>query len=144
MQCFEKDWDDMKKLKYKKSTEKEVKEMARKNYRLFKDAYRVQAGLGNAGSVFSVPLNQYTTFLQELELIDNHNFKQADADRMFIGINTVVDGKRGANNPANSLVRYQIMELLIRVAMDKYSIMPNEASALEKVCDDHLIPKLEN
>ena len=53
----------MKKLKYKKSGEKEVKEMAKKNYRIIKDAYRVQAGLGNAGSVFSVPLNQYTTFL---------------------------------------------------------------------------------
>ena len=63
---------------------------------------------------------------------------------MFIAINTVVDSKRGAQNPANSLVRYQLMELLIRVSMDKYSILPSEAAALEKVCDDHLIPKMAN
>ena len=141
--CFEKDWADMKKLKYKKCSEKAVKEAARKFYRYIKDAYRVQAGLGNAGSVFSVPLNQFTSFLQELDLIDNHNFKQADADRMFIAINTVV-GLRGPQNPANSLVRYQLMELLIRVAMEKYPIMPTEAEAFEKVCEEHLIPKMGN
>ena len=53
-----------------------------------------------------MPLNQYTVFLQELDLIDNFNFKQADADRMFIAINTFFEGKREALNPANSLVRY--------------------------------------
>ena len=55
--CFEKDWSDMKKLKYKKGTEKEIKEQALHFYKVIKQAYRVQAGLGNAGSVFSVPLN---------------------------------------------------------------------------------------
>ena len=70
--------------------------------------------------------------MQELDLIDNHNFKQADADRMFININTVkgqnaeAEGRK-ALNPANSLIRYQLMELLIRVAMVKYPVMPTEA-----------------
>ena len=49
---------------------------------------------------------------------------------MFIAINTKVDGQRGAQNPANSLVRYQLMELLIRVAKDKYSLLPNVQLAI--------------
>lgn len=53
----------MKKLKYKKSSLKDIREIAKNYYKVIKDAYRVQAGMGNAGSVFSVPLNQYTTFL---------------------------------------------------------------------------------
>lgn len=63
---------------------------------------------------------------------------------MFIAINTKVDGERGAQNPANSLVRYQLMELLIRVAMDKYALLPNEAQAFEKVCEEHLMNKIDN
>ena len=104
--CFLKDWEDMKKLKFKKCKEVDIKNIAQQYYRVIKDAYRVQAGLSSAGTVISVPLNQYTVFLQELDLIDNFNFKQADADRMFIAINTFFEGKREALNPANSLVRY--------------------------------------
>ena len=68
---------------------------------------------------------------------------------MFININTVkgqnaeAEGRK-ALNPANSLIRYQLMELLIRVAMVKYPVMPTEAQAFEKVCEDHLRPKLGN
>ena len=40
-----------------KGGEKEIKEMARKFYRYIKDAYRIQAGMGNAGTVVSIPLN---------------------------------------------------------------------------------------
>ena len=86
--CFLKDWDDMKKLKFRKGKESEVKSVALQYYRLIKDAYRVQAGLSSAGTVISVPFNQYTVFLQELDLIDNFNFKTADADIMFTAINT--------------------------------------------------------
>ena len=142
--CFLKDWDDMKKLKYKKCKEAEVKKVAEQYYRVIKDAYRVQAGLSSAGTVISVPLNQYTVFLQELDLIDNFNFKQADADRMFIAINTFFEGKREALNPANSLVRYQLLELIVRVAMEKYPLMPTEALSLEKICEEHLLPKIQS
>jgi len=47
-------------------------------------------------------------------------------------------------NPTNSLVRYQLMELLIRVAMVKFPLMPTEALALEKLCEDHLVPKFKD
>ena len=89
-----------------------------------------------------MPLNQYTTFLHDLELVDGNNFKQADADRMFIAINTMVGVERGPMNPTNSLIRYQLMELLIRVAMEKYPVCPTEALSFEKVCEEHLIPRM--
>ena len=39
--CFEKDWSEMKKLKYKKGTEKDVKDVAKGFYKDIKEAYRV-------------------------------------------------------------------------------------------------------
>jgi hypothetical protein len=44
--CFEFDWNSMKQLKYKVSTELEVKEVMREIYPLIKEAYKVQAGYG--------------------------------------------------------------------------------------------------
>ena len=63
---------------------------------------------------------------------------------MFIAINTFFEGKREALNPANSLVRYQLLEFIVRVAMEKYPLMPTEALSLEKICEDHLLPKIHS
>lgn len=46
-------------------------------------------------------------------------------------------------NPTNSLVRYQMLELLIRIAMVKFPAMPTEGQAFEKICEDYLIPKMD-
>ena len=95
--CFDFDWETMKQLKYKKSTVEEVKKVARYFYPYLKEAYREQAGLGIVSSIFSVPMNQFTTFIQECNMVDPDDFKMADADRMFITVNA---GVRGPLNPA--------------------------------------------
>ena len=64
-ECFEFDWQNVKQLKYKKSTEDEVKLVAKSAYRAIKDLYKAQSGYGKIGNIFSVALNQYTEFLKE-------------------------------------------------------------------------------
>jgi len=89
-----------------------------------------------------MPLNQYTTFVHELDLIDKEHFNQADSDRLFIAVNA---GVKGAMNPAQAFVRYQLMEAFIRIAKSKYhdsGICPDEALALEQLCEINLLPKV--
>jgi hypothetical protein len=57
MKCFEFDWENMKVLKYKKSDAEDVKEEMRAIYPKIREAYKVQAGYGPNGNVFSIGMN---------------------------------------------------------------------------------------
>ncbi|CDW85718.1 UNKNOWN [Stylonychia lemnae] len=139
--CFEFDWQNMKQLKYKQSSEAEVKSIMKQCYQLIKEQYKIQAGFGMIGNIFSVALNQYTEFIkEELKLIDGECLNQADSDRYFITVNA---NKRGPFIPANALVRCQFMEILIRLAVKRYfesQLAPNEASAVQMMIDNNLNP----
>lgn len=64
----------------------------------------MQAALGIAGDIFSIPLNTYTDFIKDvLELLDGEKLKFADADRLFITVNA---NKKTPLIPANALVRF--------------------------------------
>lgn len=104
LNCFEFDWSSMKQLKYKAASEADIKTLMRSCYSLIKEHYKIQAGYGMQGTIFSVALNQYTDFLKEtLNLIDGVALNQSDADRYFITVNA---NKRGPLIPANALVRF--------------------------------------
>ena len=120
MKCFEFDWVNMKQLKYKKSEEEDIKEEMRKVYPNLREAYKVQAGYGPNGNVFSIGMNQISVFNEEMNCLDedeNGKLKSTDADRMFITVNA---NRRGPTNPANCLIRLQLMEYIIRCAMEKF------------------------
>ena len=52
-----------------------------------------------------------------LDTESSGKFKSADADRMFITVNT---GRTEAVNPSKSLIRLQFMEFFIRSAKEKF------------------------
>lgn len=61
----------MKQLKYKKTTEEKVKELMRTAYPMIKEAYKIQAGFGMLGTIFSIALNTYTDFIKDtINLVD--------------------------------------------------------------------------
>ena len=94
----------MKKLKFKKSTDDEVKSVCSQYYNVLKESYKYEAGLCTTGRVFGVTMNQFTAFLQDINLIDK-DFSLSDADRYFITVNssTVI---KSPMIPKNSLVRF--------------------------------------
>jgi len=102
--CFEFDWSNVKQLKYKKSSEEEVKAVVKSAYKMIKEFYKSQSGYGKIGNIFSLGLNQYTEFLKDvLEIFDGTNLSVSDADRFFITVNS---GKKGPLIPANALIRF--------------------------------------
>lgn len=71
------------------------------------------------GSIFSVPLNTYTEyFINKVDIVDQKTLKLPDVDRNYIATN--YSDKKGLRNPANALVRFQFMEMLVRLTQDKY------------------------
>ena len=111
---------------------------------MIKEFYKVQAGFGMIGTIFSVALNQYTEFVKEkIKIVDGFKVNMADADRLFITVNA---NKRGPLIPANSLVRFQFMEILIRLAIKRYyesGDVPSEAEAVRQLITNNIQPEFE-
>lgn len=95
-----------------------VKDMLWKVYRQIKDIYKYYSAIGVSGDIFSMPVNAFTDFLNQGNVIDNRNLKLADTDLLFITTNAVTT--KQPFNPDRALVRFQFMEIIVRLAMDKY------------------------
>jgi hypothetical protein len=115
--------------------------MSKKYYPLIREIYSIHAGYGTIGNTFAIPLNQYTIFLNELQIIDS-KFQIADADRMFIQVNAPKEVRKNkTNNPQHSLIRCEFMEIIIRIAVCKFydtKQVKSEAEALDKLVQEHI------
>ena len=143
--CFEADWDEMKALKYKSSETIDVKSVCRKYYNLLRETYKYEAGVGTSGRNFGVPMNQFAASMQDLNMIDK-KFQLSDADRFFITVNSSTAIKNNPMVPKNSLIRFQYLEVMVRVSIAKFYPEPcdTEAAAVEKFFKDHLVPGREH
>ena len=106
--CFNSDWDNMKpaSIKFKKSTEEEVKKEMLRIYPLLREAYKIQAGYGGKGNTFCVGSNQLLSFLKEIECLDEDglgNFGVTDMGRTLIAVDS--GRPRTTTNPADALIR---------------------------------------
>ncbi len=64
----------------------------------------------------------------------------SDADRFFITVNS---GKKGPLIPANALIRFQFLEIFLRMALKKYfesSEALTEWQAVEMMIENNLKP----
>ena len=108
---------------------------------MIKEFFKVESGYGKIGIIFSMALNQFTEFLKDdLDIIDGVHLTVSDTDRFFITVNA---GKRGPLIPANGLIRFQFVEILVRIAMRRYGESGeaiNEADAVRMLVDENLKP----
>jgi len=59
-------------------------------------------------------------FLNALGVFDEHNFKKVDYDCIFKAVNYTEF--TSSLNPLNGVVRYEFLETIIRVAIEKYKV----------------------
>ena len=85
---------------------------------------------------------------QILDCLDEHDagmLKAAGADRMLITVDAF--GKKGPFNPAKCLIRCQVMEFLLRCALEKFyvaGLVETELEAVKKFNDEFLAPNIKN
>jgi hypothetical protein len=98
--------------------------------------------VASGGNVFAIPLNCYTDFVKLVGLVDGKDVRFSDSDTLFITLN-----KRGKNTPLNpgvALVRFQLLEILIRLGLKKYEesgITLMKQEAIQMMINNHLVPE---
>ena len=138
-ECFELDWNMSRLPALVKIPlqQAQIKEILLENYENILETYKTLAAYGGS-EVFSIGSNVFFDFLNECKLIDGL-YGASD-----IGVNwnaSVAPKDKGQlYNPGNSLVRYEFMEILVRVANDRYvrnKICGNLVDAVRKVFLEH-------
>lgn len=141
--CFEFDWSCMKLPKMTEEEVSELKEELRKGYRIFKSAYKYLSGVGtgSGGGVFAIPLNCYTDFVKQIDLVNGKDIRFAESDTIFLTLN-----KRSKNsylNPGVALIRFQFLEVLVRLALKRYDdtkAASSKAEAIKMMYERNLYP----
>lgn len=137
--CFEFDWKSSKLTTFIKVPEvqENVKKMLRESYDFIVEVYRtLSAYSGN--ELFCVTQNVLIEFLNECKAVDNL-FQVSDLGVNWNSANASKD-KGETYNAGNGLCRYEFMEILVRIANDRFvrnKICKNQSEALEKMLSEH-------
>jgi NLR family CARD domain-containing protein 3 len=142
--CFEYDWARCKIPKLVKDPLEliKVKDIISKKYPILKEIYKYYSSLSPAGDIWSIGQLVFTDICNESKMIDN-TFRLADIDFHLKG--ALYQEVRNPRSPPNSLVRFQFMEILFRIALDKYfktGICSSPSEAIGYLLDTNIVPNL--
>ena len=147
-QCFEFDWERTKIPKLIKDVAQQnaIRKMLRANYRNFREVYKHYSSLGQQAGVWSIGQNAFSDLCTQCNLVDGVTLKLSDLDFQF-KVTNYSEVKNHPRNPANALIRFQIMEIFVRIAIDKFiktEICETHVEAVEKMLNEHLLPVFAN
>ena len=120
-QLFEADWSMMQKPKFNSEEElNKIKLELRKAYWNIRDVFKYYSSISSAtGSwTFAISLNSYTDYLKYAEVYKNKNITITDTDTLFFTTNK--KEKATVLNPGNAVIRYQFLEIMLRLGL-KYT-----------------------
>lgn len=84
----------------------------------------------------------FTELSNEAKIVDN-TFRLADLDFNMKG--ALYSDSRNSRSPPNALIRFQFMEILVRIAIDKYykpGIVPCHSEAVVMLIENNILPYL--
>ena len=142
--CFEYDWARCKVPKLIKDIgqQQKVQNILSSRYQVLKEIYKYYSSISPAGEIWSIGQLVFTDFCNEANLLDS-TFRLADIDFHLKG--ALYQEVRNPRSPPNSLVRFQFMEILVRIALDKYfktGICETQAQAVEYLMEKHIVQRL--
>ncbi|CAI2364389.1 unnamed protein product [Moneuplotes crassus] len=140
--CFEFDWKCSKIEKVIKSEEERIliKKYLKSNYRIIREAYKYFAGISPCGIVPGIGQNAFNEIVNATHICDNKRLKLADIDFEFI---VTKSGNKKALNPERWLIRYQFMEIFVRLALHMYfksKIVETQSESVVKLMDEKIMP----
>ncbi|CAI2387670.1 unnamed protein product [Moneuplotes crassus] len=118
--CFEFDWAQCKIPRIIKDPEEQlkVKNYLESIYKPIRETYKYYAGFNPCGHVPCIGQNVFNEIINLTDIVDGKDLKLSDIDLEFIA--TKAGNKKKLLNPERWLVRYQLMEVLVRIAIHKY------------------------
>jgi hypothetical protein len=120
--CFEFDWDcsNIPRVIKKEEEIAKVKEILRGIYKQYKETYKYYAGSSPIGDTWAITQLGFNDFVNELNLVDNKTLKTSDVDIKFVATTSSSEFKSSTRNPERGLIRYQLMEAMVRLADEKF------------------------
>ena len=119
LKCFERDWKSSKvgSLVKSQTDQEKVKELLWSSYSKIKNLYRYYSSWNPVGDVWAISSNPFTDFCQQANIISKDTPLKI-TDLTFITTNSMSGANFKGNNlvPERGLVRFQLMESLVRLA----------------------------
>ena len=143
--CFEIDWESSKIPKLIKGPGQDeiVKAYLKSIYQTIRETYKYYSGISPLGRVACIGSSVLTEILNNCnDFIDGKTLKLPDVDLQAIACN---GGAKSTNwlKPDKALVRCQLMEVLVRLALDKFfktKIAASHSEAIQMAFEKHLLP----
>lgn len=122
MKCFEYDWSQCKIPKIIKDQGElyRVKQYLKSIYKPIRETYKYYAGINPCGHIPCIGQNAFNEIINLTNIVDGKDLKLSDIDLEFIS--TKAGNKNVLLNPVRWIVRYQLMEVLVRIAIHKYCV----------------------
>lgn len=117
-----------------------VKEKLRKIYKNFRECYKYLSAVGG-NEIFSIGSNVLSDFLNQCKIFDDL-FSLSDLGVCWNAVNAN-QAKDQIYNAGNGLCRYEFMEMIVRIANDKFlrkGICQTVSESFEKLGNDHFLP----
>jgi hypothetical protein len=143
--CFEFDWKHSKISNFIRGQEDQdsLRKVLKENYSLLKQSYKILSAY-SGNEIFSIGSNILNDFLNQCKIYDS--LYQSSDFGVNLNSTLVQKEKNQLFNPGNSLVRYEFLEILVRISMDRYmrgKISSTIAQAMQKLLTDHLLPVIQ-
>ncbi|EGR32874.1 leucine rich repeat protein [Ichthyophthirius multifiliis] len=150
--CFEFDWKYGKigKIVRNEEDEQEVANFFSQRYAQIKNFYKFYASKSPVGDIWAIQNGVFLEFIDKIKIIDNKLVKDADINIKWVATVSSIpqSDKTNPRNPVQGINRYQIMEILIRIAEEKYILKQKKAQsylqALQFLWEEHLFQELSN
>ena len=141
-QCFEYDWAQCKIPRIIKNEEEllKVRNYLKSIYKPIREVYKYYAGVSPCANVPCIGQNAFNEIINQTTIVDNFKIKLSDVDTEFIATKS---GKKGVYlNPERWLVRYQVMEIFVRIALQKYIRRHKDVKGAVKLTESEAVIKL--
>ena len=98
-----------------------TKDYIRSIYKYIRETYKSYSGLHPVDRITCIQSPALIECLKNcMNLLDHRTIKVADIDIELIACNSKQDKRKNELNPDKQLVRFQFLEMLVRLAIDKY------------------------
>ena len=120
---------------------KKVQMILQEHYVFLQQVFKYYASQGGS-QTYSIGSNSFTDFSTHIRIIEKGVFELKDLDTVFIATN--VDLVKNKENPERALTRYEFLEAIVRIAVNRFvrtKILPTPSEAVERLLCWHILPR---
>lgn len=121
-----------------------VKSLLGNHYKMLRDAYKLTSGQDANGNSMNIGRNAFAQLMQSCgDLVDGKTLNMADLGIAYIAVKAADMKKGNKLIPADSIIRYNFLEIFIRLADQKFlksGLATTWYDAIEQLMEKYLKP----